>query len=88
MLTCFVVGRLISMLFNYAYVKRYAFHSQETDVIAFPKYLGLVFISGVMAYGMIRLLMQVFGMHPLPAKLISEVMMYVVNFLVQRDLIF
>jgi len=85
---CFVVGRLISMTFNYIYVRRFAFHSHEGHRSAFPKYFTLVIFSGAVAYALIHFMMTQLHMSALPAKLISEFIMYVINFLVQRDLIF
>jgi len=85
---CFVIGRLISMTFNYINVKRFAFHSGEEDRIAAPKYFLLVLISGTIAYSMIHVMVSLWHFEPLPAKLISEFIMFLVNFLVQRDLIF
>lgn len=85
---CFVVGRLVSMAFNYIYVRRFAFLSHEGHRSAFPKYFALVIFSGAIAYALIHVMMTQLHMGALPAKLISEFIMYVINFLIQRDLIF
>lgn len=85
---CMIGGRMVSGIFNYLNVKRYAFHFKGHHQKALPKYVALVLISLLLAYAMVTGLMTEFGLHAITAKLIAELIMFVVNFLVQRDLIF
>lgn len=85
---CLMVGRLISMIFNYINVRRFAFHSEQPHSRTFPKYFILAVISFTLAYILIRGLMNSFGLDVVIAKIISELVLFIVNFLVQRDFIF
>lgn len=84
---CLVVGRFLSMLFNYFAVKHYAFYSQTEHVKAFPKYFGLVCLSTLLGYGMISGF-TFLGLGIVWAKLISEILMFCFNFIVQKFFIF
>ncbi|MDF2940347.1 MAG: glycosyl transferase, family 2 [Gammaproteobacteria bacterium] len=87
-MVCLVAGRLVSTAFNYFNVKRYAFHSKGDHKKTLPKYIILAVTSTLLAYTMIIGLITLFNMHVVIAKLISEMVMFVLNFLVQRDFIF
>lgn len=87
-MVCLIGGRLISTAFNYLNVKNYAFHSKGNHKKTLPKYIILAVTSTLFAYVMIIGLIAMFNMHVVLAKLISEMMMFVLNFLVQRDFIF
>ncbi|MDF2690691.1 MAG: glycosyl transferase, family 2 [Gammaproteobacteria bacterium] len=85
---CLITSRLISTAFNYFNVKRYAFHSKGSHSKTLPKYVLLAVSSTVLAYTMIIGLITLFNMHVVLAKLISEMIMFLLNFFVQRDFIF
>ncbi|MDO8954834.1 MAG: bifunctional glycosyltransferase family 2/GtrA family protein [Gammaproteobacteria bacterium] len=85
---CLVAGRLVSTVFNYLNVKKYAFHSKGDHKRTLPKYVALAITSTVLAYVMIVGLISLFTINIVIAKLISEMFMFVLNFLVQRDFIF
>ena len=84
-LTC---SRIVSVSFNYLNVRRYAFRSHAHYLSTLPKYLLLAIISGILAYTLITGFMDLLGWHVMVAKLMAELIMFVVNFLVQRDFIF
>jgi putative flippase GtrA len=87
-ITCLVAGRLVSTVFNYVNVKRYAFHFKGTHSHSLPQYVMLACISLILSYAMISGLLSLFNMQVITAKLLSEFLMFIVNFLVQRDFIF
>jgi putative flippase GtrA len=87
-MACLITGRLVSTVFNYYNVKRYAFHSKKHHSKTLPKYILLAVTSTLLAYTMIVGLTTLFNIHVVCAKLISEAIMFLLNFFVQRDFIF
>lgn len=51
-------------------------------------YVALVAVSGTVSFGLIRMFVTHFGFAILPAKLCAESILFLANFLVQRDVIF
>jgi putative flippase GtrA len=87
-LTSQVVGRIGAMTFNFATVKRMVFNSRGWVWREFLEYTALVAISGTISYGMIVLFTAQFSIGVLKAKLLAEGILFLANFLVQRDFIF
>ena len=85
---CTVMARIFAVAYNYLLVKRYIFYSDQKHSTTFPRYLLLVIVSGAASVGLINGFMSVLGLHVLAAKVIAESGIFIVNFLVQRDLIF
>ncbi len=83
-----ICSRIVSVTFNYLNVRRYAFRSNEKHTHTLPKYLTLAVVSGIMAYTLITGFMNLFGWQVMWAKIIAEFIMFIINFLVQRDFIF
>jgi putative flippase GtrA len=83
-----VAGRIAAMTFNFTTVKRMVFNTRGRVLREFLQYTSLVAVSGTISYLMIALLTSRFGMGVLKAKLLSEGLLFLANFLVQRDLIF
>jgi putative flippase GtrA len=83
-----IVGRLAAVAFNYTVVRKHVFLSTEEHVRALPKYLLLVAASGVVSYVILTALVDAFAIGVLPAKIAAETLLFMVNFLVQRDLVF
>ncbi len=81
-------GRIVSTAFNYFNVRRYAFRADTSHWRTVPKYLILACFSGVMAWLLITEFMAKLHWHVVTAKVIAEAIMFVVNFLIQRDFIF
>jgi putative flippase GtrA len=80
-------GRFVAMIFNFTAVKRVVFNSPGNAVRQFAWYATLVALSGTVSFGLIGLLMKS-GIGVLSAKLIAEGILFLANFLVQRDFIF
>jgi len=87
-LTSQVLGRLVSVCFNYSMVRNSVFYSHQRHKTVLPKYLLLVLVSGTASYGGIHFLHERLGVNPIPAKLLVETVLFFVNFAVQRLFIF
>ncbi len=83
-----MIGRATAILFNYRSVRRAVFLSNEPHRILLPKYILLVLLNGLVAYGLIRMLHENFSAPILVAKLSVESALFFVNFVIQRDFIF
>ena len=83
-----ILGRVLSVAFNYWMVRRSVFYSRKRHRAVLPKYLALVLVLGAMSYGGIQLLAANLGLHPVAAKLLVETALFFANFAVQRLLIF
>ncbi len=84
-----VCGRAVSISFNYLNVRKFAFKASQTQhTRTLPKYLLLACISGLVAYCLIIGLMSLLHWQVLAAKIVAEIIMFVVNFFIQRDFIF
>jgi len=81
-------GRVVAVLFNYLAVRKAVFLSDERHRTLLPKYLLLVCCSGLASYGLIRFLSGTYGVPVIYAKLIAESILFFVNFVIQRDVIF
>jgi glycosyltransferase involved in cell wall biosynthesis len=81
-------ARAVSILFNYATVRRAAFHSGEPHHVVLPRYLALVVINLILSFTGIKLLTGVFSFGLIEAKLTAETLLFFLNFAVQRDLVF
>ncbi|MDX1981673.1 MAG: glycosyltransferase [Bryobacteraceae bacterium] len=81
-------GRMLAVLFNYTAARRAVFLSDQAHRALLPKYLLLVVASGVASYGLIQVLLRVFPVPVIGAKLLAETALFVLNFLVQRDYVF
>ena len=83
-----VSARSVALLFNYVAVKKVVFYSDRADAKTFPRYLSLVIFSGFISYNMIKVLMTVSGLTVITAKIIAELLIFLANFVIQRDFIF
>jgi glycosyltransferase involved in cell wall biosynthesis len=82
------LGRVFSIVFNYATVRSSVFYSHQQHKSTLPKFLALTIASGTCAYGGIHLLSTKFGVGVVAAKLTVETFLFFVNFAVQRAFIF
>src|SRR6202050_1894669 len=87
-LTSQVIGRIGAVTFNFATVKRMVFNSRGWVWREFLEYTALVAVSGTISYGMIVLFTAHLSIGVLKAKLLAEGILFLANFLVQRDFIF
>lgn len=83
-----IVGRLGAIAFNFTSVKRMVFNTRGRVMREFLQYVTLVAVSGTISYFMIVLFTARFGWGVLRAKLTAEGILFLANFLVQRDIIF
>jgi glycosyltransferase involved in cell wall biosynthesis len=83
-----LAARAGSVVFNYAAVRRGAFHSGEAHRVVLPRYLALVAINVLLSFTGIKLLTGVFAMGLFEAKVVAETLLFFLNFAVQRDLVF
>ena len=83
-----IAARLCAMTFNYLGARRMVFHSQQRHAVVLPKYVLLVAANGLVSYALIRWLHDVLGWHAVPAKLVAEGLLFVANFVLQRDIVF
>ena len=83
-----ILGRTVGLAFNYTMVRSSVFYSHQRHKSVLPKYLLLALVSGTASYGGIRLLSAKLGINPVPAKLMVESLLFLVNFAVQRLFIF
>jgi len=82
------IGRVVSVCFNYSMVRSSVFYSHQKHKTVLPKYLTLVAVSALAAYGGIHFFRVRVGFSAIPAKLIVETILFFVNFAVQRLFIF
>lgn len=83
-----VAGRIGGTTFNYLANKKAVFHSDASNTRALPKYLLLVVCSGSISYGLILLLVSTADINPVLAKILAEMLVFIFNFIIQRDLVF
>ena len=81
-------ARLVALLFNYRAARRAVFLKEKGSPLTFLKFLGLVIASGTLSYTLMTELMDHAHFALMPAKLTAETLLFFVNFLVQRDVIF
>jgi putative flippase GtrA len=84
-----VAGRGVALIVNFLLLRNFVFRARE-ERLAPPmlRYLLSVAGFGVIAYGMIQFLANQFGTPVVLAKISVETLLFVVNFVVQRDLVF
>ena len=83
-----IVARMAALLFNYRAARRAVFLKESSSLATFLKFLGLVIVSGTLSYTLMMALREHAHFALMPAKLTAETLLFFVNFLVQRDLIF
>ena len=82
------VGRAVAVLFNYGAARKAVFLSHERHRAVLPKYLLLVLVSGLVSYSLIELLRSTLPVGVFWAKIGAESLLFVANFVIQRDLVF
>jgi putative flippase GtrA len=83
-----ISARLTAMIFNYSAVRKLVFYSEQKHSQTFPRYAALVLASGTISYLMINALLAYTSLNVISAKVISELMIFLANFAIQRDFIF
>jgi putative flippase GtrA len=82
------LARALATVVNFSINRNFVFKHQEGKWLAFAKYVALVIIMGGVSYSMIRVIVDQTGMGVVPAKILAETALYLVNFATQRTLIF
>lgn len=83
-----VAARGIAMMFNYTAVKKAVFYSDQKHSSTFPKYALLVLVCGSLSLLLINIITSFTTLNILSAKMVSELLIFLANFAVQRDFIF
>ena len=83
-----VAARVVSTGYSFCMIRRIVFHSQQNITYCFAKYILLTIVSGFLSYGAILLLVNNFAFSIIYAKVLSETVIYLANFAIQRDFIF
>ena len=88
LITSQAAARGAAALTTFALVRNVVFHSHARVSTSFVKFLALVIVSGLVSYSLIRFLHQLLGLNVPVAKLMSESVLFIANFAVQRVFIF
>jgi glycosyltransferase involved in cell wall biosynthesis len=82
-------ARLISSLFNYSINKILVFKANQTSQRqSAPKYFGLVLMIMILNYSLLALLTQGMGVPDVAAKLLTEMTLFTLSYIVQKLFIF
>jgi len=80
-------ARAVSILLNFTLNKYFVFFARHARY-AFMKYLTLVIVSGGVCCFLMSLLYNYLSVNIILSKVIAELLLYLPNFVIQRDLIF
>lgn len=83
-----IAARCVSVLFNYALVRTSVFRSVEAHGILLPRYVVLVGLNALLSYSGIRLLTAITPVGVVPAKMLSETALFLLNYSLQRAWVF
>jgi glycosyltransferase involved in cell wall biosynthesis len=83
-----VISRCVAGFFNFKISKRYVFHSIDRAAPEVIKYVLSVVTLMLISYGFVTYLVVVLGFSLLPAKIISESLLFILSFSVQRIFVF
>ncbi len=84
--TC--AARLVAGTFNFTLGRSLVFRSSGQVGRELWRYASLVAILMLISYGSVLILVDVFGMRVLPAKILSESILFLLSFAAQRVLVF
>ena len=82
------LARLAAIGVNFALARQAVFRSRSRLVWSLAKFLLLVIVAGAVSYGLIRCAMYALGWNVIVAKMASELLLYLANFVIQRNFIF
>jgi len=83
-----VGARIVSSLVNFTINKKVVFKSRGGTAAAFLKYYALAAVILAANYGLMSLLVTVLGLNASIAKILVEVTLFIVNYVVQRRFVF
>jgi glycosyltransferase involved in cell wall biosynthesis len=81
-------GRGAAAIAAFLLARNFVFRSDTSVSVALAKYLTLVITMGLLCYHLIRILHFGFGVPIVAAKVLSEGLLFLGNFAIQRDFIF
>ncbi len=83
-----LMGRSAATVLAFILMRNVVFHSSAKWTTSLIKFIALVIATGGVSYGVINFLHAEFGFNVIPAKLLTEGVLFLGNFALQRDLIF
>ncbi len=83
-----IAGRSVAAIVAFLLARNVVFRSDTTIPVALVKYLSLVGAMGVICYFLMQFFQQSLDVPILAAKLLSEGLLFLGNFSIQRDFIF
>ncbi|HEY9078354.1 MAG TPA: GtrA family protein [Anaerolineaceae bacterium] len=81
-------ARVASVIVQYTLVRGPVFHSSQRVKITFPRYVLLVILSGTLSTLLIQAITHLTSAPVVMAKMAAEGFLYLINYLVQKILIF
>ena len=81
-------SRFMGMIFQYSAAKNVVFYSDKKNSKAFPQFVLLVAGLGLISYALIKLLITKYAISVPQAKILAEMLIYLIGFTIQRDFIF
>jgi putative flippase GtrA len=83
-----IAARTAAVLFNYRSVRKAVFFSDQSHRVLLPRYLALVAANTLISYAGIRLLSSATPLGVFASKILTESLLFIANFTIQRDFIF
>ncbi len=81
-------GRIVSVSFNYRFVRSTVFCSDKGHDSLLPRYMALVVANALLSYAGIHLLTHFTPLSVPVSKIVAETILFVANFTIQRAFIF
>jgi putative flippase GtrA len=81
-------ARLVAGGLNFSLARQLVFHSRARVAATLWKFVLLVMVMGAASYCLIQTAILAFGCPVIVAKLMSELIVYIANFAIQRDFVF
>lgn len=81
-------GRIVGAAIQYTLVRKVVFYSRKPVIKTLPQYIFLVISSGCASYLIMHAIEMSAKWNYYIAKLLAELIIYIANFLIQRDMIF
>ena len=82
-----VAGRAVAIFVSFFMQKKFVFQNKAAGIKTFCKLVGLVIISGVCSYGLLKWINQCLGANVFLLKLLVEGTIYMINYLIQKNAI-
>ncbi len=84
-----VSARTLSAVFNYTFNRTLVFKARSVSKLqSAPRYFGLVAVMLLFNYALLAFLINMIGMPGVPAKLLTETILFIMSYTVQRVFVF